>query len=105
MASSLSPNAEEILLLNAALLPGEAGLNAWLTWRETFGGRNTTDPVTWLFPLLYQALIQKGIADSEIEDLRSFYRSTKARNQVLLGSAREITQEFQAAGIPHMLLK
>src|SRR6185436_3280834 len=77
----------------------------WLAWRSTAAGRTMAEANSWLSPLLYRALIENGVPESEIPELRATYQATRARNQTLLGIARKMAEQFQDAGISFMFIK
>ena len=93
----------EDLLVKAALLKGDAALEAW----ELFVKNNPLNGHPKLFPLIYYnlAIRQKLEAFSEIETLRNLYLTTHAKNLYLLNSLKLPLSKLAEKQIPLIALK
>lgn len=98
-------NQELQLLLQAALLQGEAAINSWQKWRTLVNIDDVDQDSYRLLPLLYRNLSAHNVTDSYIGRLKGIYRRTWVENQVWFQQIRSILGSFQEADIKIMLLK
>src|SRR4051812_37038860 len=92
-----SPQAElERLLLRAALLDGDAALDAWERAKRL--PRHIDDAPYRPLPLLYRNLSALGVDDPDMERLKGVYRHCWSSNQRLLAEARHAQDALGAAG-------
>jgi hypothetical protein len=102
----LWPSPEQALLLRAALLDGDAALDAFRTWQSECDlaadvGRETLR----LLPLAYDNLLRLGCDDPLMGRLKGVYRRTWCENQRLLAKLRIAVVALHEAGIEAVLLK
>lgn len=92
----------ERLLLRAALLEGDAALDAW----ELAKGRpGLIDAAPYrVLPQLYRNLSALGVKDEETERLKGVYRHCWTSNQRLLSGAGEGIRALHAEGIATLVL-
>ncbi|HMQ54674.1 MAG TPA: nucleotidyltransferase family protein [Anaerolineae bacterium] len=97
----------QVLLLRAALLPGEEALAAWRHWRSQVKIEiEHVDAGSFrLLPLVYRNLRKQGMADPLLKRLKGVYRLTWYQNQLHLRAAAEVIQLLQSAGIETLCLK
>ncbi|VXD19190.1 hypothetical protein PL8927_620042 [Planktothrix serta PCC 8927] len=98
-------NQEQQLLLQAALLQGEAAINSWQKWRTLVNIDDVDQDSYRLLPLLYRNLSAHNVTDSYIGRLKGVYRRAWVENQVWFQKIRSILGSFQEADIKIMLLK
>lgn len=103
--SSCWPTTEQQLLLQAALLRGEAARTAWERWRSTTDIERIDPGSHRLLPLLYRNLRVLGIDDPLIGKLKGVYRRSWYENQLLLRDIATLVRQCHEAGIETMLLK
>ncbi|MGA7303769.1 MAG: nucleotidyltransferase family protein [Rhodothermales bacterium] len=99
------PTPFQELLLRAALLDGEPALSAWETWKQGVDIDRVAMPSAGLLPLLYKNLLENGLADPLMEDLKKRYTITWYNNQVAFRRMAGILARFRDAGIETILLK
>jgi hypothetical protein len=100
------PTREQELLLRAALLPGEASLQAWQNWKAQVNLEQELDSGSYrLLPLLYRNLYAHGVDDPWMSKLRGIYHRTWYMNQTLFHVIADVLRLFHAAGIETMILK
>lgn len=103
-ATSIWPSPAQGELLRAALWPGAAAVSAWRRWR-TLQDPRTLDISSWqLLPLVAHNL-GTGFTDELLDECRGFHRYHWARNQQLLHQAGKWIAEWQALGVPVIVLK
>ncbi len=104
-AASVWPTVNQLHLLRAALGPGETALSSWAQWRA---GQNLRelDVSSWnLLPLVWRNLSSAGIRDAVLDECCGYYRYHWARNQMRLRAARGWVADWQARGVPVVVLK
>lgn len=92
-------------LLRATLLDGDEAGEAWERWRSTNDIELVETASSYLFPLLYLALRERGVSGPELAKLRGIHRFTWVKNQRLLRALVEVTRLFDEAGIATVVLK
>jgi hypothetical protein len=102
---NLAISSEKKLLLQAALLSGEASLKSWQQWRESIDIENLDTESYHLLPLLYRSLSAQEVIDPHIGRLKGVYRRTWVENQVLFQKLTVINDCFQKHEIQTLLLK
>jgi Uncharacterised nucleotidyltransferase len=100
------PNSDQILLLKAALLSGEAARDAWQEWSKSVNIDQLNLGEVRLLPLLYHNLRRNGIPNSQIPGVfKDSYFRTWAENNLLFHQATQLLYKFQDAKIPTLVLK
>src|SRR5215470_12661875 len=99
------PTPRQELLLKAALLEGEAAVEAWESWRANTDIHRLDQGSYRMLPLLYRNLQKHEIKDPVMEKLKGVYRHTWYKNQILFSRMAAILRSFQEAGIDVMVLK
>ena len=98
------PTPEQELLLQAALLPGSRGVDAWREW----SARVDLDALDFgshrLLPLLHRNLLGR-VDDPRMPKYKGVYRYNLVKNRLLVHAAHPVLQAFHAAGIETLLLK
>lgn len=96
------PNASQRLLLQAALLGGDAACLAWAEW-HTYNDSNSIDSGSYrLLPLVFDNLTRQGCTGPSMGRLKGVYRLTWSKNQFLFRCA---AQALAPLKIDTMLLK
>jgi Uncharacterised nucleotidyltransferase len=104
------PTRSQTWLLRAALLPGDAGRQAWQVWWTHTGSLDGLDDGSRrLLPLLYRNL-RRILSDSRathpvLSQLKGIYRKTWYQNQALFYQIAELLDSLRAAGIATLILK
>ena len=100
------PSPDEELLLRAALLPSEAGVQAWREW-NTRVDRERELPMAsqLLFPLLHRNLSRLGCGEVRSGKTMGVCRRIWWANQTAFQALSDVLRIFRDAGIPTMLLK
>jgi Uncharacterised nucleotidyltransferase len=93
------------LLLQASLLSGEIGVQAWNNWSQSVDVNNLDKGSDRLLGLLYRNLENYNITDSLMLRLKGIYRHTWSKNQVRLHSLASILRTLQTAGIKTLILR
>lgn len=104
-AATCWPNPLQETLLRAALLEGEAALQAWHQWRADVD-LDDVDPESYRILAPLSANLQSlGVEGSLTPILKGVRRQTWAANHRLLKAAVTPLRKLDAAGIPLLLLK
>lgn len=105
VATSIWPTATQLQLLRAALWTGAEARAAWAGWKET-ENLAALDFSSWcLLPLAWRNLSAQGVADEVWEECRGFHRYHWARNQQLMRQTAARVADWQARGVPVVVLK
>ena len=100
------PTAEQLLLLRAALLPGEEGISAYREWRTRVDPQGDFGwSVVRLLPLVYDRLHRQGVQDALMARLRGVYRRAWYENHRLFHETAPTVAALAAAGCPLLMLK
>ncbi|MCC7361488.1 MAG: nucleotidyltransferase family protein [Anaerolineales bacterium] len=99
------PNATQQRLLQAALLPGEAGRAAWQAWRAAADPQRLDAGSHRLLPLLYHNLRALGVADPALPYYKAIYRQTWYKNNTLFHQMAGVLTALRAAGLDTLVLK
>jgi hypothetical protein len=101
------PSPEQELLLKAALLRGNAALDAWNAWRARVAWARLDLGSQNLLPLLWDNLRKQGVApdDPSMKTLRRSYRWTLGKNRLLFHAMTEVLRALHTAAFPTLLLK
>src|SRR4051794_10195778 len=100
------PDADQRLLLRAAVIGGENGRSAWDEWRRAGGNIDTLDPsAARLLPAVYRNLSAGAQEDPDLPRLRGVYRHAWALNQRTAQLVRSVLESLRRAGVETMLLK
>lgn len=103
--SAFLPDPRQELWLKAALLPGEAGLDAWRRAATTPGAERLDGASAPLLPLVYRNLCHLGERGEEVDALKKRYLLTWPENQRIYHGFAPLWQALQAAGIEAIALK
>ena len=99
------PTAQQELLLQAALLPGEAARAAWLRIRASIRSGPLDAPSESLLPLVYRNIVSLGDVGDDIESLKMRYVHTWSDNLTLYQTVRPLLLALERAGIDAVVLK
>ncbi len=99
------PSAQQELLLQAALLPGEAGRAAWRRVRASVASEALDGASQSLLPLVYHNLARLGDGDAGIDTLKERYVRTWSENLRCYHTVLPLLQAFERAGIDAVVLK
>jgi hypothetical protein len=99
------PDEVQQLLLEAALLPGDAGAAAWAAVRPRIDVDHLPGELHRLMPALSKALAAAGVADPELPRLKGVYQYGWYRNQLLFADGAALVGALETVGIPTMLLR
>jgi hypothetical protein len=100
------PNAAQLDLLRAALLPPEQAAPAWRRWKGSGRALQTVDGASArMLPQLWANRVAAGIDTDDLSLLKAVYRQTLARNTVILRAALEAAQVLTDAGVPILFIK
>jgi len=99
------PNAEQSLLLQAALGDSETARRAWLEWRENYSLETLEYGSRRLLPLVYQNLRELGVEDALLPRLKQAHRETFRDNQLLFREIEQTIKILETACVRTLLLK
>lgn len=99
------PTPRERLLLEAALLEGDAARLAWERWKSIDDLDELDAGAQRLLPLLYRRLVALGVDDPALPRLKGVYRRSWYHNQRLFHRVGAALGDLEAAGVPTMVLK
>lgn len=105
MIPTYRPTAQQELLLQAALLPGEAGRSAWRRVSAPSAVEALDVASQSLLPLVYQNLARLGVRGGDIDALKERYLLTWSENQRVYHGVLPLLQAFEKAGIDAVVLK
>ena len=103
--SALLPTPAETLLLQAALLPGPAAIEAWRTWRQAVDFDAIDLGSRRLLPLLFDNLSQLGVQDPILAKYEGLKKLHWYHNRLLSHQLQSILAAFAAADLPAMPVK
>jgi putative nucleotidyltransferase-like protein len=99
------PTRDQELMLRAALLQGDAAVDAWTEWKRSVN----LDVIDYgshrMVPQLYRNLQRHGVQDPLMERLKGVYRYYLYKNQILMHRISALLAAFEEAGITTMVLK
>lgn len=104
-AGAYWPTTREELMLKAALLEGQAAVEAWRRLAPVFEFDRIGGDALNLAPLLGRNLIAQGEDDPTVARMRGLYKRTWYRNQLQFRDAAVTLSALGDAGIPTMVLK
>ncbi len=100
------PTPLQILLLRAALLDGDAAIDAWERSKHVADDVRRLDEATYrLLPQLYRNLLDHGVDDPLMKTLKGVYRHSWYCNQRLFHEAAGLLEQLHGAGIETIVLK
>jgi hypothetical protein len=99
------PDEIQELLLEAALLPGDAGAAAWAAVRPRIDVDHLPGELHRLMPALSKALAACGVADPELPRLKGVYQFSWYRNQLLFADGAALIGALETVEISTMLLR
>jgi Uncharacterised nucleotidyltransferase len=98
------PSRRERLLLLTALAEPDQALRAWQELRRDFDLQTAEDLAFAALPLVFQRLHAAGVDDPDLARLKGIYRSTWAKNTLLVERLRTTAEAFRAAGVPMLVV-
>ena len=106
VATSIWPTPAQLQLLRAALWSGPDATAAWTEWQRIENLREL-DYSSWcLLPLVWRNLTSQGVREDEVlAECRGYYRYHWARSQQQLRQAAGWVADWQARGVPVLVLK
>jgi hypothetical protein len=100
------PGAEQRLLLEAALWPGERGITAFRAWRSLIDPEQQFGwSIVRLLPLVYDNLRRQGLQDPLMARLKGVYRRAWCENNRLFHAVAPVIDRLAANGGEVLLLK
>jgi len=105
MIPSYRPSAQQELLLQAALLPDEAGRAAWRRIPASMAFEALDGASQSLLPLVYRNLIRLGDGAAGIDALKERYLFTWSENQRFYHGVLPLLRALEHAGIDAIVLK
>jgi len=99
------PDAEQELLLRAALDEGPEALSAWRRWRRGRPLASIDNVGHQVLPLVYRNLSALEPENPDLGLLRGVYRYTWSRNKLLMHMGSRALGLFEEAGIETVLIK
>lgn len=99
------PSEEQLMLLQAALLPGEKGRAARTQWLAQANIDRLGKASRRLLPLLYARLREEGLEHPILPTLKGVKRHTWYNNQMLFSRAAGAIRSLSQAGIEVMVIK
>ena len=105
MIPNYRPTAQQELLLQAALLPDEAGHAAWRRIHASIAFEPLDGASRSLLPLVYRNLVRLGAAVDGIDALKERYLFTWSENQRFYHSVLPLLRAFEQAGVDAVVLK
>src|SRR5215471_16917495 len=99
------PTGQQELLLKAALLKGQASIEAWERWKSSTDADQLDVGSHRLLPHLYSNLRNQGVTDPLMSTFKGVYRRTWYDNQVLFHQVSTLLLAFGDVGIETMVLK
>jgi hypothetical protein len=98
------PTRREQLVLVAALADEDRALGAWQELRHDFDLQTTEELAFAALPLVFLRLQSAGVDDPDLARLKGIYRSTWAKNTLLVDRLRATAEAFQSAEVPVLLV-
>ena len=95
---------EHILLLQACILKGEAGVNAWQEWQAKVDIDHLDSASDAMLSQLYGNLVANQVDHFHLARLKGIYKRHWYNNQLLLKKLQAILSAFQAANLKIMVL-
>ena len=99
------PSKQQELLLKAALLQGNAAINAWAHWKAQTDLNRIDHESSRLLPLLYKNLSALGVDDPLLNRFRGSHKKAWYKNQIFLHNIAVLIHSLEDAGIRTMILK
>jgi hypothetical protein len=99
------PSKQQELLLKAALLKGDAAIDAWIQWKSSTDLNRIDHDSSRLLPLLFKNLSLLGVDDPLIDRFRGSHKKAWYKNQVLLHHLSVLLHSLEDKGIRTMILK
>jgi len=96
---------DHVLLLRAALLDGDAALDAYRSWCGAVPFDAVDGNATRILPLLYRNLRRLGHADALTGRLKGLWRRVWIENNLRIDACLPVHAALADAGIPAILLK
>lgn len=103
-AGSFWPSPRERLVLLAALAEPDPALLAWQELRADFDLQTTEELAFAALPLAFHRLQAAGVDDPDLARLKGVYRSTWAKNTLLVERLRLTAKAFRSAEVPMLVV-
>ncbi len=104
LSSTFWPSGREQLLLLTALAEPDRAVEAWQELRRDFDLQTAEDLAFAALPLVFHRLHAGGVDDPDLARLKGIYRSTWAKNTLLVERLRATTDAFAAAEVPMLVV-
>jgi len=104
LPGSFWPTAQQTLLLRAALVGGEASVEAWRRVRPSIDIDTLESEALVLLPLVYAELAAAGVEDPLLPKLRGIHHRTWYVNQLRIDRAAPAVAGIQATGAEPLLV-
>ena len=104
LTGSFWPTPQQTLLLRAALVGGEAGVEAWTRVRPSVDLDTLESEALVLLPLVHKQLAAAGLDDPLLPRLRGIHHRTWYVNQLRLDRAAPAVAALQTAGAEPLLV-
>lgn len=105
MMPTYRPTAQQELILQAALLPGEAAGAAWRRVRASVALDRLDESCRSLLPLVYRNIAHLGDGNAEMALLKEQYLRTWSENLRVYHTVLPLLQHLEEAGIQPVVLK
>jgi hypothetical protein len=99
------PTAEQEWMLRAAIMPGQAGSEAWNKWISSVDIDHLDAGSFRLIPLLYRNLRRIGVEHELLGRFKGIHRKAWYENQMALHRLAGLLNFLHDAGIPTLILK
>lgn len=99
------PSETQLLLLKAALLSGDAAIDAWHRWSSSVDIETRDEGSNRLLPLLSYNLERVGLRTAHSDMLRGYRRHTWFRNQLQMRTFESILASFRRIDLDAVVLK
>jgi hypothetical protein len=99
------PTPEQQWMLRAAILPGQAGRDAWQNWIATADIDHLDAGSFRMIPLLYRNLKRIGIEHELLGRFRGIHHRAWYENQMALHKLSQLLRTFHEADVPTLILK
>jgi hypothetical protein len=99
------PTPDQRWLLRAALLDGEAALDAWQRWEACVPLDRVDAGSFRLLPLLYRNLSRLGVTSPVMRKLKGVHQHAWFKNQLVIAMVADALSALERAGVQTLVLK
>ena len=105
-SNSPFPTKPQELLLQAALLKGEAMQRAWYEWKSLVDFEQDVEHASFrMLPLLYNNLHAQGVKGPLMQRLKGIYRKSWSNNHLLFHKTAKVLKLLHSNEIPTIIMK